>query len=234
MSSLIYKNMKTYQENIQGLDCLTVKGENSQTAVILLHGYGANMRDLYPLWEVWHKKGFDWFFPNAPLSLSMGFYEGRAWFSIDVEELERSMRDGSSRDLSQKTPPEFDSTIEKLSTFIKELKKSYKKIIIGGFSQGAMCASHLALISELNLDALVLLSGSLIAESRFPQNFREIPFYQSHGSLDPILSLAGAKKLEEKLLSLKLKGRLRTFQGVHEIPEATLKEVEEFLDHFAQ
>jgi len=226
--------MKTLQEQIQGLDCLTVKGENAQTAVILLHGYGANMRDLYPLWEIWHKKGFDWFFPNAPLTLSMGFYEGRAWFSIDIEELERSMRDGSLRDLSQKIPPEFDSTVGKLVAFVGELKKDYKKIIIGGFSQGAMCASHLALNSELNLDALILLSGSIIAESRFPQSSRSIPFYQSHGTLDPILSLSGAKKLEEKLVSLNLKGKLRAFQGVHEIPETTLKEVDEFLDYFAQ
>jgi phospholipase/carboxylesterase len=226
--------MKTLQEKIQGLDCLSVKGEDSQTAVILLHGYGANMRDLYPLWEIWHKKGFDWFFPNAPLSLSMGFYEGRAWFSIDVEELERSMRDGSLRDLSQKIPPEFDSSLEQLVAFINDLKKNYKKIIIGGFSQGAMCASHLALNSELNVDALILLSGSLIAESRLPHSAREIPFYQSHGILDPILSLSGAKKLEEKLLSLKLKGKLRSFQGVHEIPESTLREVDEFLNYFAQ
>jgi phospholipase/carboxylesterase len=224
--------MSAVHEVVAGLDCLTVKNDGSSTAVIMLHGYGANMYDLFPLWELWDQKSFSWYFPNGLFSLPMGAYEGRAWFSIDIEKLERAMRDGSDRELSTSIPPEFDLAINKLSDFIQVLKTKYKKIILGGFSQGAMCASHLGLKDELGIDGLILLSANLIAEERCSQSKREPPFYQAHGSRDPILSLKGAKELESKLLKLNFKGKLSIFDGVHEIPPSVINEVRVFLNQF--
>lgn len=225
--------MKVNQEIIQQIDCLTVKDLNPHTAIVMLHGYGANMRDLFPLWEMWHKSGFDWYFPNGVLSLPMGFYEGRAWFSIDIEELEKSMREGTTRDLSSKVPDEFLMTIKKLKDFVSFLRPKYKYFILGGFSQGAMCASHLSCQDSLNVNGLILLSGSLLANEKFPSSAPKIPFYQSHGTQDPILSVHGAKNLYEKLVSLGLNGEFHTFQGVHEIPYSVTEKVKKFLNQFA-
>lgn len=223
--------MKTSRVDIAGLECLQVLGEDPSVGIILLHGYGANMHDLFPLWEMWHQDSFNWYFPNGVESLNMGFYEGRAWFSIDVAELERAIQEGRMRDLRKSYPPELDQTIHLLSGFITELSKRHKTIILGGFSQGAMCASHLSMIENLNIQGLILLSGALISEDKFPKNARSIPFYQSHGTKDPVLSIEGAKDLEKKLLQLNFFGKLHSFSGGHEIPPSVIYEVKNFLQN---
>lgn len=225
--------MKVSKKDIVGVECLEVAGADPEVGVIFLHGYGANMHDLFPLWEMWHAEKFNWYFPNGVQSLNMGYYEGRAWFSIDVAKLEEAMRTGTMRDLKNSIPPELDATLFQLEALITELSKKHKKIILGGFSQGAMCASHLAMKESLRIDGLVLLSGALLAEERFPKAAKSIPFYQSHGTKDPILSLDGAKDLEKKLHALNFQGKLHVFNGGHEIPMSTINDVKAFLQQFA-
>ena len=221
--------MKSSRVDIAGVECLQVTGDDPSVAIVLLHGYGANMHDLFPLWELWHEKSYNWYFPNGVQSLNMGFYEGRAWFSIDVEELQRAMAQGRMRDLRNSHPQELDQTITILSGLLRELSKKHGTIILGGFSQGAMCASHLAMIESLNIKGLILLSGALISEDKIPRSAKSIPFYQSHGSKDPVLSIEGAKDLEKKLLGLNFSGKLHTFDGGHEIPPSVIHEVKNFL-----
>lgn len=225
--------MKTDRLNVLGIESLQVAGVESDVGIIFLHGYGANMHDLFPLWELWHADKFNWYFPNGIHSLNMGQYEGRAWFSIDMEKLERSIREGTQRDMKGTIPPEFDSTLAQLELFIQEVSKKHKSIVLGGFSQGAMCASHLAMNPRLKIDGLILLSGGLLAQDRCPASARGIPFYQSHGTGDPILSIEGAKDLEEKLHSLNFTGKLQTFSGGHEIPPVVIQGVKTFISQFA-
>jgi phospholipase/carboxylesterase len=224
--------MKTKKVHIVGLECLEVLGDDPSVGVIFLHGYGANMHDLFPLWEMWHVDKLNWYFPNGPLSLNMGPYEGRSWFSIDMDELDRAIREGRTRDLKKSIPLELDQTLSLLEDFITELSKRHKTLIIGGFSQGAMCASHLAMKKNLNIHGLVLLSGSLLAEEKFPSSAKAIPFYQSHGTRDPILSIEGAIDLEKKLQSLNFSGKLHPFHGGHEIPASVMSEVKLFIRPF--
>lgn len=224
--------MKTGQTTISGIETLTVLGEKASTAVIFLHGYGANMHDLFPLWEMWHQEKFDWYFPNGIQSLPMGYYGGRCWFSIDIAALEEAMRTGAHRDMAQHIPPELDVTLEKLESFISEVAGEHQQLVLGGFSQGAMLASHLAMRQSLKLDGLILLSGALAASPRIPAKASGIPFYQSHGSADPILSVAGAHALEQKLQSLEFQGELKVFPGGHEIPPSVINDVKKFLQQF--
>ena len=69
--------------------------------------------------------------------------EGRAWFNIDMAELEQAMRTGSHRAFEDKNPEEFQKALPLVKTFINNLSKDYDEVIIGGFSQGAMISSHL-------------------------------------------------------------------------------------------
>jgi len=225
--------MKASRTNIAGIETLTVEGNDPSVAVIMLHGYGANMNDLFPLWELWHEDKFNWYFPNGVLPLPMGYYEGRSWFSIDMEKLEKAMREGTHRDMKGSVPPELDSTLAMLEHFVSEVSKKHKTVILGGFSQGAMCTSHLAMKESLKLDGIVLLSGGLLAEEKFPKAARALPFYQSHGTQDPILSIDGARDLEKKLHSLNFSGKLHEFRGGHEIPASVIHEVKSFLKQFA-
>jgi len=221
--------MKPIVKNIVGIESLCIENQNPETAVVILHGYGANMQDLFPLWEMWDNGNCNWYFPNGIMPLPMGYYEGRAWFSIDMEALDRSIRTGEFRDMAKTVPPELDLTLKQLEHYLRELSKTHKKIVIGGFSQGAMCASHLALIPDLPITGLILLSGNLLAEERFPKTARGIPFYQSHGTKDPILPIKGAQLLEEKMKGLNFNGFLHVFEGGHEIPMKVIQEVKTFL-----
>lgn len=218
--------------NISGIEALHVASNDPKTAVIFLHGYGANMHDLFPLWELWHQHEFNWYFPNGVESLPMGYYEGRAWFSIDIAKLEESIRTGAHREMASSIPPEFDQTLKRLETFLLEISKKHKRIILGGFSQGAMLASHLGMMDSFAIDGLVLLSGSLLAQDRFPKTAKGLPFYQSHGTRDPILLISGAKLLTEKLQSLNFQGKLESFDGGHEIPPSVISGVKTFLNQF--
>lgn len=221
--------MKPSLTHISGLETLQVIGNDPSVGIIFFHGYGANMNDLFPLWEMWNKEKCNWYFPNGLLPLPMGYYEGRSWFSIDAAELEKAMREGRHRELHNFIPPELNDTLKALEDFIVTLSKKHKKLILGGFSQGAMCASHLAMKVNLNIDGLILLSGGLLAQEKFPKAAKAVPFYQSHGSQDPVLSVEGAKALEQKLHSLNFKGKLHLFNGGHEIPYSVINEVKSFL-----
>ena len=92
-----------------------------------------------------------------------------------------------------------------------------------------MCASHLVMKKDLPITGLILLSGCVLAQSKYPNAARGIPFYQSHGTSDPILPLNGAKMLEEKLTGMDFKGSLHTFDGGHEIPPIVVNEVRDFI-----
>lgn len=222
--------MKPIRKTIASIESLCIENPDPETGIVFFHGYGANMQDLFPLWQMWDNGKYNWYFPNGVLPLPMGYYEGRAWFSIDMEALDRAIRSGEFRDMAGTIPPELDATLLQQEHYLTELSKKHSKLIVGGFSQGAMCASHLALNSNIKIDALILLSGNLLAEDRFPQAARSIPFYQSHGTRDPILPLKGAQLLEQKLKNLNFQGSLHAFDGGHEIPPKVINEVKKFLE----
>lgn len=226
--------MKTTSGHICGIETLSVQGEDPSVGVIFLHGYGASMHDLFPLWELWHMDKFNWYFPNGILPLQPGYQQGRAWYSIDFEALQRAMQTGTHRKMAQELPAELESTLRELESMILELSKKHKTIILGGFSQGAMCVSHLAMSENLKVDGLILLSGSLLADSKMPKVAKGIPFYQSHGTGDPVLHIDGAKALEAKLHALNFTGKLHAFNGGHEIPSVVIGEVRNFLNQFSQ
>lgn len=221
--------MRAQETKIAGIESIEVTGDNADVGIILIHGYGASMHDLYPLWEMWHQEGFNWYFPNGVLPLPGAYFGGRSWFSIDIQALEEAMRTGKHRDMKNSSPPEFVSTLASLEPYVQEIAKRHKKLIIGGFSQGAMCCSHLAMNENLKFDGLILLSGALLAQDKFQEKANGIKFYQSHGIQDQILGIDGARDLNQKLVSLGFEGKLHEFQGGHEIPTSVLHGVKDYL-----
>jgi phospholipase/carboxylesterase len=91
-------NSKINKLMIDGLEFIHVENDPKKPAVMLLHGYGASMDDLFPLFE-YLAKDWNWFFPNAPLEVPIGpMMSGRAWFPIDMEALNAAMMSGQHRD----------------------------------------------------------------------------------------------------------------------------------------
>jgi phospholipase/carboxylesterase len=213
-------------------DCLQFAGSTSR-AIILLHGYGADMHDLSSLRE-WldPEQRWHWYFPNGPLRIPMGGYgEGRAWFPIDLAALEEAMRRGTTRDFSGDSSREFLQAVEGAEAFCQQIKDQHAELIIGGFSQGAMVTSHVAARDNVSLKGLVLLSGNLVdlktLEASTPP---VIPFFQSHGQQDAVLGFTHAEALHALLVKKGLKGTWVPFRGGHEIPLPVLQGLKSFLE----
>lgn len=216
-------------EKNSGLNYLKVENQNAKVAIILVHGYGASMEDLHGLHSVLTpNESVDWYFPDGHIGVPLGFMmEGRAWFPIDMQELERAIQSGSHRAFEDKCPDEFLVAVDKLETFINSLSDKYESIILGGFSQGAMIASHVGCKME-KVKGLILFSATLIASKLLHENCetsKTKPFIQSHGKQDPLLNYAEAKKLFELFKLYGYQGEFIPFDGAHEIPMEVIKKV---------
>ena len=145
------------------------QGGGDGPVIILLHGFGASGDDLVPLAEVIDAPtGTRWLFPEAPLSLNMGFGDSRAWWIIDFARIQEDRAAGRIRDLSVEVPQGLALAREVFLAFLKELPQQlpidYKKTVIGGFSQGAMLTCDAVLQTDYPFAGLVQLSGNLLAK----------------------------------------------------------------------
>jgi len=218
------------RREIAGLSTLEFEAPAGSPTIVLFHGYGADGADLAPLaFELDLPRPARWLFPDAPLSL--GEWGGRSWFEIDAADIERAQRTGQSVDWSDRVPPMQEASDQALE-FLAALGVPWSKLILGGFSQGSMLALDLALRAPENPLGLVLLSSNLIKRdewARLAPKRKGLPFFQSHGLVDPILGLPGALKLESLLKSAGLSGSLLKFEGGHAIPPEALSALRDFL-----
>jgi phospholipase/carboxylesterase len=213
------------------------RGGGDGPVVLLLHGFGAPGDDLVPLADVIEvPRGTRWLFPEAPLSLNMGFGDSRAWWIIDFARIQEDRAAGRIRDLSVEIPQGLALARECFLAFLKELPRQfqidYKKTVIGGFSQGAMLTCDAVLHTDYPFAGLVQLSGNLLAQSVWGPLMptrKGLPVFQSHGTLDDILPHIGAERLCEALTQSGLAVERHSFRGGHEIPEPVLQRLTGFI-----
>ena len=215
-----------------GLDAIEIPRPDPEClTVVCLHGYGADMRDLAPLAsEILARRPLRWYFPDAPEALDWG---GRAWFPIDAAAFEEAQRTGRPRDLSGGEPDGMADARAELSGFLKELGVPWERLVLMGFSQGAMMAVDAALRAPRAPAGTAILSGTLLdraALASLAPRLRGARFFQSHGSADPILGFAQALALETELKAAGWDGSLRRFEGGHGIPPELLPELGAWLD----
>lgn len=227
--------MKNAEEkSFGGLKTLVVNGDKKGPCIILFHGYGADASDLMPLSEMMDIPNATWIFPDAPMEIIVapGTF-GKAWFNIDQRKLEKAMVQGELLDMSQTTPSGFEGAVRLAQSMYAEVSKVYDRIVVGGFSQGAMLATELALSTKEKLPrGLVILSGTLICGDRWPKAAKtrsDITFFQSHGKNDAILGFPFAENLFEVLSDAGMHGDFMSFGGGHEIPPQVISRAESFI-----
>ena len=224
-----------------GLRCRVTGGTDGAGAgngpvVVLLHGFGAPGGDLVPLGQALPvPEGTRFIFPEAPLELPWG-YDSRAWWLIDMEKLERAMRTGAARDLAGDVPPGLLSAREHVASLLLEIEGALaapaERVIIGGFSQGAMLACDVALRSARPPAGLVLMSSTILAEDEWLPLLPAragLPVFMSHGTSDPLLPFAAAERLRGLLQDAGARVTWVPFRGAHEIPAAVLAALGRFL-----
>ena len=139
------------------LDTTIIKPENSnniKNAVILLHGYGGDGKDISMLSLNWkrHLPNTVFICPNGhePCPINPSGYQ---WFDLTKDDpiyiLEESLK-------AEKI----------LNKFIKEVKNKFNlensKICLSGFSQGCMMSINLGITSDKEYNCIVGFSGKII------------------------------------------------------------------------
>jgi phospholipase/carboxylesterase len=215
------------------------EGGGDGPAVVLCHGYGAPGDDLVSLARVIDAgRELRWFFPEAPLELDLGFgMAGRAWWNIDMMRLQEAMMRGQARLLAGETPVGMDEARAALEACLGEIAARFgvarERLVLGGFSQGAMVATEIALHAEQPFAGLALLSGTLLSEDRWraaaPRTAPTLDVLMSHGRADPLLPFEGAEALRALLEGAGARVTWVPHGGGHELPAVVLDRLGAFL-----
>ena len=123
-------------------------------AVILLHGYGGDGKDISMLTLNWKR-----FLPNAIFLCPNGHEKcainptGYQWFDLTRDDPEYILEQSKKAEL-------------KIKKFIQEVKDEYNlknsQICLSGFSQGCMMSINLGLTNDENYNCIVGFSGKII------------------------------------------------------------------------
>jgi len=139
------------------LDSIFIKPENNaeiKNAIILLHGYGGDGKDISMLTLNWkrHLPNTLFICPNGHESCPIN-PSGFQWFDLT--------KDDSNYIKEQSIKAE-----NILNRFIDEIKNEYNlknnKICLSGFSQGCMMSLNLGMTSEQEFNCIVGFSGKII------------------------------------------------------------------------
>ena len=217
-------------------DILVNKKEESDQAVVVLHGFGASAQDLAPISQVFTEfSEYDWYFIDAPLEVPLGMgMMGKAWYPLDMEAIQQAIATNSFLDLyKDNTPDGFEDILSRLTPLMNELSTKYKNLALGGFSQGSIVSSHLMTRLEKNFSKLFLFSSAYVDQKNLEKGYqskREMKIFQSHGEGDPVLPFAGALELKKFFLGKQYDLNFQSFTGGHEIPMPVLEQFKSFLE----
>ncbi len=223
---------------IAGLDVVLGGGPDREgggdgPVLVLLHGYGAPGDDLVPLArQIEAPPSVRYCFPAAPLQLEPGVpaaMSGRAWWPIDMMELQRAVMMGDHATLTGRVPAGLTEARAHIEALLDALVRDHgarrEQLVLGGFSQGAMLATDVTLHAAQPPAALAILSGSLIARGEWLPLMPAragLPVVQSHGRADPVLSYEIAEELRRELTSAGLPVEFHAFSGGHGIPNSVI------------
>jgi phospholipase/carboxylesterase len=216
------------------------QGGGDGPVLVLMHGFGAPATDLVQLQRaIQVPEEVRFVFPAAPLLLDANAPDelaARAWWMIDLTRLQSAMLRGDAELLAKETPPGLGTAraamIEVLDALEREHQAPLERVILGGFSQGAMLATDLALRAERQPAGLVILSGAPISIDEWkvlaPRR-AGLKVLQSHGRSDPILPYGGAEWLRDMLEGSRLDVQFLASNGGHGIPSSVLERLGPFV-----
>ena len=166
------------------LDSTIIKPEANfdiKNAIILLHGYGGDGKDISMLTLNWKRylPNTIFFCPNGhePCAINPIGYQ---WFDLT--------KDDPNYILEQTIKAE-----QKLIKFIDEVKENYNlendKICLSGFSQGCMMSINVGLISDQPFNCIVGFSGKIINQEDLKKRKQSsTDILLVHGDTDQVVS----------------------------------------------
>ncbi|HMO12665.1 MAG TPA: lysophospholipase [Pirellulaceae bacterium] len=223
----------------------SMSAANPEKVVLLCHGYGAGGDDLVPCAYELHRAAeisrTRFVFPAAPIELDDFYGDARAWWPIDVMALQDAIATGRIRDLRNDEPELLKVRRGEIVEVIEQLRNETgldtSKLILGGFSQGAMLTTDVALNIQGGIGGLLIWSGTLLNETNWTRLAAQMsadekfPIFQSHGRLDPILPFSNAERLRDMLLANGFPVTFQEFLGPHTIPPEAIASAAQVIEN---
>ena len=193
------------------------KDDAEMPLVIVMHGRGADANDLADIAPALDQSsGIRFIFPNALKAFEpyRGMTFGFTWF------------DG--------WPPTHDSIDESRRSvlrFIDEVVARYPtpsgKLILAGFSQGALMALDTGFRTKQALAGIVVMSGALY-EDELP-NLTKLPVLIVHGTDDEVIPVLAARRARRVLEDHGLSPEYHEFAMGHWVTDESIAAVGEFI-----
>jgi len=168
------------------LDALERPAEGDPAGtIVLLHGRGADERDLYPLLDIFDpQRRLRGLTPRGPLALPPG---GRHWYRL--------------AGIPTPDPDTFWPSFTELADLLDGLQKP---LVLGGFSQGAVMSYALAFgrSPEKRPAALMPLSGFMPSVDGLELDLTGLqgfPVAIAHGTLDEVISVDNSRAARDAL-----------------------------------
>ena len=165
------------------LNSIIIKPENGveiKNAIILLHGYGGDGKDISMLSLNWKRH-----MPNTLFICPDGHEicpinpSGYQWFDLTKDEPEYILEQSMNAE-------------NKIQKFINEIKQEFNltndKICLSGFSQGCMMSLNVGLTTEEKFSCIVGFSGKIIDQNNLKNRIKNLTdTLLIHGETDQIV-----------------------------------------------
>jgi phospholipase/carboxylesterase len=205
--------------NLAPLSAIASPSPISPTAdhlAVILHGWGADAQDLYPLGAALNLPNYHCLFVNAPFP-HPHIPQGRAWYNLESPNF-----DG--------LPESRQALRDYLLTLAAQTQIPLAKTVLGGFSQGGAMSLDVGL--TLPLAGIFALSGYLHFQPE-QSNLSLPPVLMVHGTQDEVVPIAMARQAQEVLQGIGAKVEYQEFAMGHEIPPPVLGRLQQFLNGIA-
>ena len=165
------------------LDSIIIRPEKEieiKNAVILLHGYGGDGKDISMLSLNWkrHMPNTVFICPNGHEACSIN-PSGYQWFDLTKEDPEYILQQSIKAE-------------NKINQFIREIRKEFNltnnQICLSGFSQGCMMTLNVGLTAEENFSCIVGFSGKIIDKDNLKDRVKNsTKTLLIHGDIDQVV-----------------------------------------------
>lgn len=177
--------------------------------IFLLHGYGSNMYDLANLCEYIDSDKYIYICPNAPFKMDIGYEsKGFSWFDLE------------KNDISAEKNHYCNLIIKLINLIDKEYNIDLNKMILGGFSQGAMVTYDFGFSMHNYFAGLLAMSGKLRDKESFmyiDKNNPDEKIFISHGLYDNVISVNEGREANKILVNRGFEVEYNEYPIAHEI-----------------
>ena len=197
------------------LNSIIIYPENNQRiekAIILLHGYGGDGKDISMLSYNWKRslKNTLIICPDAHERCSIN-PAGFQWFDLSNDDTNFIINESLKAE-------------EKLKIFLEQIKEEYKlknsDICLSGFSQGCMLSINVGITSATNFNCIVGFSGKIIDKENLSKRIKSRPnILLIHGDSDVVVPTSYLLDAKDFLLRHKINVKTKIIDNCeHNIP----------------